>query len=269
MYRRRVLNVAPGFFSPRFPVWGRGAALFLALCWMQSCGIETYHYLPPVPSGNIASSQNQWVSIDLPGISSSDFTHFALYYRIYISYSNRTGFSLSQNDLRDINQTLASDYAYLNSYTSTSTATTVNIASVMSNRGYYPLYLQVGGGVYSSTHLTGGGNISLNFGSSAAVPDPHLVDTSGSVRYLIRSNGGGSFTPVPADRRFVNRADLNASGNINQNTNADVAGPSGSGSIRHAYAAIYIATAGINEQAGYTPLFSIPAFVGIFLLPDR
>jgi hypothetical protein len=265
MYRRLFLGSVSTYIPRRFPAALHIAALGLALLYAQSCGIEAYHYLDPVPSGNITSSMNDRATIILPGSMPSDFTHFALYYRIYISYSNRTGFSLSQNDLRDINPTLASDYASLNSYTNTSTTTTVNIASVMSNRGYNPLYLEVGSS-YSSTHLTGGGTVRLDF---SVASDPYLVDTSGSIRYLIRSDGGGAFTPRPADRRFVNRSELHNPANINPNTNADVVAPSGSGGTSHAYAAIYIASAGINEQAGYTPLFSIPSFVGIFLLPDR
>jgi hypothetical protein len=263
----RGLSLPTRSFLPRVRRCGLAAVLFPALLFIQSCGIEAYHYLPSTPSGNITTSLNQQATIVLPGISSADFTHFALYYRIYLSYSNVTGFSLSQSDLQGINTTLASDYASLDPYTSTSTTTTVNVASVMANRGYQPLYFELGSGNYSNTHLTGGGNIRLSFVPRAGDNNPYLVDTSGSSRYLIRSNGGGSFTPVPADRRFVNRSELSADANINQYVNADVVGPSGSGSTRYAYVAIYITTAGINEQAGYIPLYSIPTFVGIFLLP--
>jgi hypothetical protein len=244
------------------------AALFPVLLFIQSCGIESYHYLSPVPSGNITSSLNERATIMLPSISSSDFTHFAMYYRIYISYSNRIGFSLSQNDLRDINQTLYSDYSYLSSYTSTTNTTTVNIASIMSNRGYQPLYFELPSTEISSGVLTSPGiQIQLDFPQSGSRP-PYLSFSDESTMTLKRSNGGGTFSPLPSSRDFVNTNDLNKDANISTNINADVVAPSGSGNTRHAYVAMYIASAGINEQT-YTPFFSIPSFVGIFLLPDR
>jgi hypothetical protein len=239
----------------------------LALLSVQSCGIEAYHYLPPVPSGNITSSLNERATIMLPSINSSDFTHFAMYYRIYLSYSNRTGFSLSQNDLRDINQTLYSDYTYLSSYTSTTNTTTVNIASTMSNRGYQSLYFELPSGEISSGVLTNPGiQIQLDFPQSGSRP-PYLSFSTGDTVSLKRSNGGGTFSPLPASRDFLNTNDLNRDANISTTINADVVSPSGSGNIRHAYVAMYIASAGINEQS-YTPIFSIPSFVGIFKLPN-
>ncbi|MDR0399763.1 MAG: hypothetical protein LBH51_02315 [Treponema sp.] len=240
--------------------------VFFLVFFLESCGIESYHYLPPVPSSNITSSLNQFATILLPGISSNDFTHFAFYYRIYISYSNRTGFSLSSEDLREINQTLYSDYSYLNPYTSTTNTTTVNIASVMSNRGYQPLYFETSSGDISGSILNNSGiEIHLEFPSNNT---PYLRIGSDSFP-LKRSDGGGSFTPLPPDRYFRNTSDLNNDANITTTTNADVVGPSSGGSgIRHAYVSLYIVSAGLNEQT-YTPIFSIPSFVGIFLLPNQ
>jgi hypothetical protein len=246
---------------PYFPRVLTIPALFLAL-FLSSCGIEVYHYLPPVSSGSITTSANTYARIYLPGVSSPDFTHFALYYRIYISDQNRTGFSLSASDLQSINTSLYSDYNYLNNYTDTGSATTVNTASVMGNRSYQPLFFQLGPGSYSNTVLTAPGTtVELYFPPSG----PYLR-RSGVDLPLIRSNGGGAFDPRP-DRLFTNKPDLYNPSYINANFNADVVAPSGPGSSRHAYAAIYIATAGINEQAGYVPIFSNPTLVGIFLLP--
>ncbi|MDR2184224.1 MAG: hypothetical protein LBO80_00940 [Treponema sp.] len=213
---------------------------------------------------------NEQVTISLPSVSSSDFTHFALYYRIYISYSNRTGFSLSANDLREINPALYTDYTYLSSYTSTSNTTTVNIASVMTNRNYQPLYFEdSSGGISSGVLTTPGIQIQLHFPQSGDINNPPYLSLPGNARMkLKRSNGDGAFSPLPAHRYFLNTVDLNSDGNINTTVNADVAAPSGSGATRYAYVAMYIATAGINEQA-YTPIFSIPSFVGIFSLPNN
>jgi hypothetical protein len=236
------------------------------LFMLVSCGIESYHYLPPVPSGNITSSLNEQATITLPGIASSDFTYFALYYRIYISYSNRTGFSLSASDLRDINQTLYSDYTSLSSYTDTSNTTTVNIASVMANRSYQPLYFaDVFGNISPNALISPGIQVHLAFLQSGTAP--YLELPGDDRRTLKRSNGGGTFNPLPLHRNFLNSDDLNSASNITSTINADVAAPSGSGTTRHAYVAIYIAAAGINGQT-YTPIFSTPSFVGIFKLPD-
>jgi hypothetical protein len=208
---------------------------------------------------------NQRATIILPGISSNDFTYFALYYRIYVSYSNRTGFSLSADDLRDINSTLYSDYSYLSSYTSTTNVTTVNIASVMSNRGYQPLYFETASGGISNSVLDNPGiEIHLEFPTNTP---PYLL--RGSDRFpLKRSNGGGAFNPLPSDRYFRNTSDLNNDANITATINADAVAPSGSGTIRHAYVSMYIVSAGLNDQT-YTPIYSVPAFVGIFLLPNQ
>jgi hypothetical protein len=257
-------NLLPG----SLPCAGRsiaaGAVFFLTL-FSASCGIESYHYLPPVPSSNITSSLNQRATVLLPGISSNDFTYFALYYRIYISYSNRTGFSLSANDLREINSTLYSDYSYLSSYTSTTNVTTVNISSVMGNRGYQPLYFETSSGGISNSVLNNPG-MEIYFEFPNNTP-PYLLSGTDSFP-LKRSNGGGTFSPVPVDRYFRNSSDLNNDANITATANADVVKPDSSGTIRHAYVSMYIVSAGLNEQT-YTPIFSIPTFVGIFLLPNQ
>jgi hypothetical protein len=233
-----------------------------------SCGIEAYHYLAPVPSGNITTSMNEQATIVLPNVSSSDFTHFVMYYRIYISYSNRQGLSLSASDLREINPALYSDYTSLSSYTSTSTTTTVNIASVMTNRGYQPLYFGDSGGPSINVLTSPGEQIQLHFPQSYDLNNPpYLNRGNGGVMRLQRSNGDGTFSLLPAHRYFLNTEDLNKDGNISSTINADVVVPYGSGNTRHAWVTIYIATAGINEQT-YTPIFSIPSFVGIFLLPS-
>jgi hypothetical protein len=261
-----VLGGAPRALS-RFA----GLAFFIPAILVLSCGIEAYHYLSPVPSGSITSSMGDQATIALPSISSSDFTHFALYYRIYISYSNRTGISLSASDLREVNPALYSDYTYLSSYTSTSNTatTTVNIASVMTNRGYQPLYFEDSSGGISSGVLTSPGiQIQLHFPQLVALNNFPYLSLPGNVRMnLKRSNGDGTFGPLPQHRYFLNTVELNNAGNINATVNADVAAPGGSGVNRYAYVAMYIATAGINEQT-YTPIFSIPSFVGIFLLPN-
>jgi hypothetical protein len=242
----------------------------LTALFLQSCGIEAYYYLTPVSAGNIVSSVNQQATIALPGVSASYFTNFAMYYRIYVSYSNRTGFSTSARDLQDINPTLYSDYNYLSAYTNATNSTTANIASVMANRGYHLLHFEESGGNVSSDILTSPGvqlQIAFPPQPSATYPYPYLSYQGGRIAMLKRSNGNGAFSPLPEDRYFVNRPALNEAANITSTVNADVvnAGSSSAGQ-RNTYVSVYIVTAGLNEQT-YTQIFSIPTFVGIFMLP--
>jgi hypothetical protein len=238
----------------------------LLLC---SCGIESYYYLPPVPSGNITTSMNEQAVIRLPNFNIAYFSSFTMYYRIYTSYSNDVGFSLSRENLQRINSTLYSDYSYIEPYTSSTNSASAN-ASIMTNRGYQPLFFEsASGGDISSDILTDpGSELRIAFPQpSPSYPYPYL-NYSGRTWYLKRSNGGGSFSPVPADRYFLNTSALNDHNNLTATINADVVNVSGSSSgTRHAYVAVYIITSGLNEQA-YTPIFSIPTFVGIFLLPN-
>ncbi|MDR1024645.1 MAG: hypothetical protein LBL56_02885 [Treponema sp.] len=248
-----------------FPV-GSGASprilpiIVLPVVLLCSCGIESYYYLPEVPAGNITTSTNQWASINLPSISQSYFSYFALYYRIYISYEPMANIGT----LAAVNPTLNADYQYLSSYTNTTTPISVNVASIMSSRGYQPLFFRTGSGSISNDILdTGGGNLRIEFPISAS-PPPY-INFPGGTATLQRSNGSGTFNPLP-DRYFLNTSQLNDPSNISQTVNADVVNAAGSGAVRYAYASLYIVSAGLNEQT-YTPIFSIPTFVGIFRLP--
>jgi hypothetical protein len=226
-----------------------------------SCGVESYYYLPEVPAGNITTSSNALASISLPVISQTYFSYFALYYRIYISYEPIANIGA----LAAVNSTLNADYQYLASYANTTSPTSINVASIMSSRGYQPLFFETGSGIVISDILQNpaGGNLRIEFPSSAS-PRPYISYPGGTAT-LQRSNGNGSFNPLP-NRDFLNTSQLTDPFNLNSNTNADVVNASGSGGTRYAYASLYIASAGLNEQT-YTPIFSIPTFVGIFRLP--
>jgi hypothetical protein len=248
-------------------VFGTTLKVLVPALLLSSCGIESYYYLPPVPSGNITSSMNAQATIRLPSGVPSYFSSFTIYYRIYASYSNDVGFSLSRENLSRINPTLYSDYSYIEPYTSSTNSASANASSIMTNRGYQPLFFEPPGGGISSDVLTSPGEeLRIEFPSSAS-SYPYLA-YRGRILYLKRSNGNGAFSPVPANRYFLNTGELNSPGNITTTINADVVNTSGSsGGTRHAYVSLYIITAGLNEQT-YTPIFSTPTFVGIFLLPD-
>jgi hypothetical protein len=93
---------------------------------------------------------------------------------------------------------------------------------------------------------------------------------AGSSEYTLwRSDGGGLFSPRP-DRLFRNREELYRSENINNPTiNADVQGKSGvtDGSRLYTYAAMFIVAVGVNT-ASYSNIYSTPALIHVFQLPD-
>jgi hypothetical protein len=245
--------------------------LLPALLFFHSCGIESYYYLPEVPPGNITTSMNQWAAVVLPDIntayaaSANYFTHFILYYRIYISYEQIA----NMGNLGVVNPTLNSDYRYLSSYTDAATTTNVNVASIMSSRNYQTLFFETGSGTINNM-LNGkdGGALRIEFSAAGSVPSVVYTNGSGApvTANLKRSDGGGAFSPRPADRYFRNTSELYNPANIVSTINADVVNASGSGGAPYAFASIYIASAGLNEQT-YTPIFSVPTFVGIFSLP--
>ncbi|MDR0732277.1 MAG: hypothetical protein LBF63_11455 [Treponema sp.] len=235
-----------------------------ALLFLHSCGIESYYYLPEVPAGNITTSTNQLASINLPSISVPYFTHFALYYRIYISYQQMA----DTGNLGDVNTTLNADYRYFTPYTDAGASTSINVASIMTNRNYQSLFFDTGSGISSDLLSTrNGGTLRIEFplsGTSPYINYPTSGGSTGTAR-LIRSDGNGAYNPRP-DRSFLDSDSLKDPANISTTVNADVVDASGSGSTRYAYASVYIVSVGLNEQT-YTPIFSIPSFVGIFRLP--
>ena len=108
-----------------YPALGLAAA---AAALLVSCGIEDYAFLYPVPSGDVSVELNHKATIRLPNINLSDyyyFTHFAIYYRIYISGSSYP--TIHTGNMNDLNPLLYADYnailPYTNGDTSASTAT--------------------------------------------------------------------------------------------------------------------------------------------------
>jgi hypothetical protein len=242
---------------------GALAAIVSGALFFFSCGIDAYYYLPEVPAGNITTSANQWADINLPGNAPPYFTHFVLYYRIYLSRESQA----NMGNLGSVNSSLDSDYRYFSSYTNAAASTSgVNVSSIMSGRNYQPLFFEAGGVISNDLINTPGGSLRIEF-PFAAGSDPFAIIYPGGGRAeLRRSNGDGAFNPLP-DRSFFNSSQLRDPVNINSTTNADVVNAGGFGDPPYAYAALYIAGAGVNEQS-YTPIFSIPTFVGIFRLPD-
>ncbi|MDR1072858.1 MAG: hypothetical protein LBL45_04195 [Treponema sp.] len=249
--RRRLFS-----FAVR-PLMGALSFVFFA------CGIEDYIYLPPVPES--AVTQEPAMSgaiIRLPQIDVIQFRNFAIFYRIYISGTLLA--SATPSEYSTLNAALSSDYNIFLPYTNVATNTSVNASAVgtlFKNRNYWKLEIQDAG--IDSFLGSGGQTITIDFQS--IIGRAPTLNRGGAEYVLNRSNGDGTFNPVP-HRRFLNTAELNLTDNATTLINADVAPVSGSSSGDYAYVAMYIVAMGIDNN--FSPIYSSPAFLGVFRLPD-
>jgi hypothetical protein len=235
---------------------------------VSSCGIEDYLFLDPVPDGSITSQLVERATINLPSIGSDNFTHFAVYYRIYISGTSLE--SVNEGNMSTVNPTLYSDYSAILPYTrNDSNSVNTAIGSLFSGRSYRTLVLEES---YDDIDEvldkdSFGGTLVLDF---TQVPGATPVLTLNDQSYpLYRSNGEGLFTILPQnDRRFLNFPELNNSANISSTTNADVANNTSlaAGDPRYTYVAFYIVVVGIDSNA--SPIYSAPAYIGVLRLPE-
>ena len=249
--------------------------VLIALCvFFGSCGIENYLFLPPVPAGDIHLELNSRAEIALPDFDMGEyyyFSHFTIYYRIYISDSAESGdIQLSQTNLGRINSSLASHYAALSPYTNNDTTNvSTAIASQFNTLKYYTLYLE-------NAHIDDilgadalGGRLSLDFTQTPGRPP--TLSVNGQAYQLYRSTGDGNFNPRP-NRFFLNDPELNSSENAGGDTgnsliNNDVANKTISASLpRYTYVNMYILAAGSDDN--YVALYSRPTHIGILRLPD-
>ncbi|MDR0877722.1 MAG: hypothetical protein LBN21_06690 [Treponema sp.] len=243
---------------------------FLFLCiFAASCGMDEYVYLGPVPEGNVTVDFNNRAVITLPSISgeSTYFTHFAFYYRIYVSNILNDG-KIPSDDLGSLNPAMQSDYSYIYPYSTANSSSTLStnttIGTILSGRGFYEFELE---GANIRNELNPSNTVEI-FIDTAPGSHPALTTGSGTPYPLYRSTGEGTFTPAP-DRYFNNSSDLNSAENATATKNADVAkntSPSFSEDAeRYTYISLYIAKVGIDPYT-YAYIYSTPTFIGILRL---
>jgi hypothetical protein len=234
-----------------------------------SCGIEDYPYLYPVPAGNIRRELNTKVEIQIPDDNSTNnyFTHFVIYYKIYISDASDAIVEIpSTSNFFIINSTLASDYNQISPYISNSSMGGSSIPNLFRNRNYYPLKLENGDIDLILSNSVLNRKLIINFGSNR---NPYLVldvDSGTGGNDLLRNSSAG-FQLMP-DGYFVNSNDIRNPNYINAaNINNDVADkPNASPS--NSYVAMFIVATGFDSRT-YAGLYSSPNFVGVFKLPDN
>jgi hypothetical protein len=235
----------------------------LAVCFLLffSCGIEDYPYIYPVPAGNIRSSLDNWVEIQIPPDNSNFFTHFIIYYRIYISDSP------SATNFPSINSALVYDYNQISPYIGNANIGGSAIPNVFRNRNYFLLTLE---GTNIDTLLSESNAIRnrkliINFGYGK---NPYLaLDADAGTGFLLHRNGS-SFELMPTNGYFKNSGEIRNLNNITaSNINNDVADNPNASSREYTYVAMFIVATGLDPQT-FAQLFSTPAFIGVFKLPD-
>ena len=245
-----------GIFKPLFLV-------LLSSSFLLTCGIEDYPVINAIPQSNIIQVMNNRATVRIPNnYSDSPFSHFAVFYRIYVS--NVPQASTTENTYSVINSVLASDYNSFRGYIDSTTHVNVNMDSLFQGRGYKYLALQ-DRNIFSVLGTSVLGTIvEFDFSSSRA---PTM--TANYTTYTLwRSDGSGIFSPQP-NRLFINRPELSRAENINNMINADVVNKSGiTAEERHyTYAALFIAAVGINSST-YSEIYSTPSLIHVFQLPD-
>jgi hypothetical protein len=238
---------------------------FCLTCLVTACGIEDYPYLVPISQSSITRELNSRVQITMPaGSPGSSFTHFTVFYRIYVGETEEL--SPSRENISAINTVLYNDYTAIEPYIDNTTMGSSTIASVFSGRKYQTLMLENNDidAVLSNSVL--GTTVVFDFSQNPG--DVPVLTVNGNPYTLLRSNGNGTFNPRPASRYFINSPELYSPDSLNDNVNADVANKSNfSGSARHTYICMYIVATGLNTQT-FTQIFSTPAFAGILRLPN-
>jgi hypothetical protein len=242
---------------------GTGFFILTAALTFGTCGIDNYILLEQIPRDTIRVISNDRAEIGrFPSQPATYFSNYEIYYRIYIS--NRMELAtITEGMLSSINTTLAGNYNSLQPYTNVDTATATNVGTIFSNLNYFPL--EFGSTDYDRI---GGGNrvVALDFAqtSTSGASEPSIIDGSGSAPIsLVRSSRVAN--PAPTNRYFLNNSDLNSSANAITTKNADVQS-STTGGDQYTYVALYIVATGKDDN--YSPVYSKPTFIGVFLLPD-
>jgi len=239
----------------------KNVLFFIASLFLFSCGIEESFYLPQVPQNSVIRISYTEARINLPSIDNYYYAlNYSIFYKIYISNSDPGGDIQTSAERSSINSDLSRDYDLINPSTDPISTTTSNGYNILKNRNYFELEL-TGADIKNVLPKTGG---TLNIIFPTAIGgNPTMSLQNGGSGNLRRSSE--LISPEPKDLYFQNSFDLSSPENANSNKNADVA--SQNGVTEHAYASMYIIAVGLNPS-GFTPIYSKPAHISIFKLPN-
>ena len=250
--------------------------LLFAALFLSSCGLMVGEpFIEPVPQANIERTLNNFAVVDLRNYSPhQDFSHFAIFYRIYISslYEATPG----PVNFHTINPTLHSNYTTIRPFIDSDTLFGANMHDQFRRIGFWYLTLENDANINAvlnsaignvlEFHFPSGENPFLRIGSEN-IYDPANPEIITNVYRLWRSNDGGRFTPVPDDRFFRNTLDLRNQVYITPLRNADVADIA-TGERHFTYAAMFLVAIGMNWNT-FATVYSTPSLIHVFQLPDR
>ena len=264
--------------------------MVVSLFCLLSCGLDVFYYIDYIPDSNYTDISG---SILLPssgaaGYGSAEyFTHFIIFYRIYVSDRLHSG-RVEIQDMGNINAMLYTDWSTFNNLTNkdSTTVNTSNLENSFYARRYYLLALETMDGdpvninnVLSSGSL--GRTLTIEF-PTQNTEKPTLSLSGGDEYVLLRAMQGQGIdiNPVPDnqddqrrdhpyfqnDELLYNDAPISfpvPAGTNNADTygRAQTSPPS-----RYTYVSMYIAAVG---RQYLTTIYSQPTFIGIFKLPDR
>jgi len=260
-------------------------AFVVAWAFMSfSCGLQDVPYisriLEPAHTGLSGTSDIRLPSSAELGYGTMDpFTHFVIFYRIYLSNVFHAADTVDTSPERSsINPLLNTDFNAAFSWTDP-TNVAVNTAGVhnffVNLRGFFLLELEgvAIGNVLGRDSL--GRTMRIDFSDiPGQAPRLQLDNRFYNLRRAGGIDDGFDFEPLPRIGNtlpFFNHMELLDSGNrTNRTINADVAPtvPSGPMPIEHSYVMMYIAAAGLSLTAPPVRVFSQPTFLGIFRLPS-
>ena len=230
---------------------------------VSSCGLEEFPLVYPIPQSNIQSVMNNRAVVYVPSDNAgTTFSHFAVFYRIYISNSLQA--ETSSASFPTINSVLVTDHNAIRPHIDSTTSLNVNFDAFFTGRGFHHLSIA-------------GHNINLVlsssvFGSTLEFNFPSFTEPTMSIGQTVYtlSRSERLSDPQPSSRLFINNDELRNPANIDPVINGDVVDMPNiaAGERRYTYAAFYIVAVGIN-QATYSFIYSTPSLIHVFQLPDR
>ena len=239
---------------------------FIAVFFLLvSCGIYDYPYINPVPEGNISRDTNTRIIIRIgnDNVDNPYFTHFIIFYRIYISdAAGRTVINSSDTSaMRAINPSLENHHIRINSISggqNVGGGAAYDLLIRTLRFSVLSLYNENIESILSDSAM--GRTIEINFGH-ASNPRMSFLDNPGTEYVLVRPH----ITTIP-DRYFINNpAQFLLNITDLDGDNRDVTDNAVS-TKSHSYAAMYLMAAGMNTQT-FVPIYSSPVFLGVLLLP--
>ncbi|MCL2374506.1 MAG: hypothetical protein FWC65_04620 [Treponema sp.] len=256
------------------------AALFLGACGL----LVGTPFIEPVPQADITQTLNNHAVVDLRNYTPHPdaFSHFVIFYRIYISAHSEM--NTSPGNFNVINTLLHQNYNRVHPFIDNDDFVGQNMHALFSEPAMRFRYLALAEHDINQVLGQGGGGQPAFFTRpvddqrlyfdfvSGQPPSMRIGGIGGDTFTLYRATQHFNpllfFTPEPG-RHFFNSEDLRDADNLNDERNADVAGPAGDAVIRiFTYAAMFIVAVG-TDPLTFADIFSTPALTHVFMLPDE